>query len=166
MNFDQENSAIEVKSKEELRNLIDRAIKKVSGSKENDLCKYLPGPTGGYMHHFTLKKLKTADPSSLAGLIDEFIIRAEDPEALDPKPRAPRGSRKKRDIISFTRSDLEKVLDLARRYGDKELISKFSPQRPFPALKRDLIRSIREEKVNHDLWTSYIEVVNARSNLS
>ena len=41
---------------EEMEKLILKAIKKVCGNKENDLCRYLPGPSGGYMHHFTLKK--------------------------------------------------------------------------------------------------------------
>ena len=37
-----------VKGRQELEKTIDRAIKKVQGTKENDLCKFLPGPTGGY----------------------------------------------------------------------------------------------------------------------
>ena len=38
---------------------VGEAIKKVNGRKENDLCKYIPGSGGGYMHHFTLKKMKS-----------------------------------------------------------------------------------------------------------
>ena len=147
-------------SREDLDKLIDKAIKKVHGTKENDLCKYLPGPTGGYMHHFTLRKLKKSDPAQLFGLLQKFIVEANIPNALDPKPRAPRGSRKRRDFITFTRSDIERVLELARKVGDNDLVARFSPKRSLPFLKRELIRSIRENKIDQELWNSYAETVS------
>lgn len=150
-----------VKNRDELEKLIDKAIKKVQGSKENDLCKFLPGPTGGYMHHFTLRKLKNSDPEHLFSLLKKFIIETERPKSLDPKPRAPRGSRKRKDFINFTRTDIEKVLELARKVGDKDLVARFSPKRSLPSLKRELIRSIRENRVNHDLWNIYAESISA-----
>lgn len=146
-------------SKEELEKVIDNAIKKVSGTKENDLCKYIPGPSGGYMHHFTMRKIKNSDPAQLFELLQENIISSNKPRALDPKPRAPRGSRKRRDFISFTRTDIERVLDLARRVGDDDLMARFSPKRSLPALKRELIRSIRENRVNEELWHAYSEAM-------
>lgn len=150
-----------VKNKDELEKLIDRAIKKVRGSKENDLCKFLPGPSGGYMHHFTLRKLKNADPSQLFTLLQKFIVEADLPKALDPKQRAPRGSRKRRDLVNFTRTDIEKVLDLARRAGDKDLVARFSPKRSLPSVKRELIRSVREGRVSQELWEAYSQSILA-----
>lgn len=150
---------IEKNKKEDLEKLIDKAIKKVKGSKENDLCKYLPGPSGGYMHHFTMKKLKNSDPSHLSALIQKFITETETLIVLDPKQRAPRGSRKKGDFVSFTRSDIEKVLELARKVGDKDLVAKFSPQRPLVALKKELIRSIKENRIDQDLWNAFSEAL-------
>src|SRR5262245_24354675 len=108
------NSKQSAKDQDQLEQLIDIALKKVESKKENALCKFLPGPGGGYMHHFTLKKLKNSDPQQLFDLLQKFIINIPKPRPLDPKPRAPRGSRKKREVISFTRTDIEKVLDLAR----------------------------------------------------
>lgn len=145
----------------ELDKLIEKAIKKVHASKENDLCKYLPGPAGGYIHHFTLRKLKHADPSRYSSLISEFIINSERPIILDPKPRAPRGSRKRKEVISFTRTDVERVLELARKAGDKDILAKFSPKRPLAAIKRDLIRSIRREEISEDLWHCFVEALLA-----
>ena len=58
----------------ELESIITKAIKKVGGSKENDLCRYIPMSSGGYMHHFTLRKMKNKQPDSLANLIEKFII--------------------------------------------------------------------------------------------
>lgn len=156
-----EQGTLKMKRGEELEKLIDKAIKKVQGDKENDLCKFLPGPTGGYMHHFTLRKLKNTNPEQLFSLLQQFILTADTPRALDPKPRAPRGSRKRRDIVSFSRIDIEKVLELARKCGDKDLVAKFSPKRSLPSLKRELIRSIRETQVNQDLWNAYSEAIHS-----
>ena len=49
---------VKEKKLDELESIIDKAIKKVNGRKENDLCKFIPMNSGGYMHHFTLKKMK------------------------------------------------------------------------------------------------------------
>lgn len=142
-------------NQKELDEMISKAIHKVAGSKENDLCKYLPGSAGGYIHHFTMRKIKHSDPQQLFNLLKEFIINSDAPKPLDPKPRAPRGSRKRRDFISFTRTDIEKVLDLARRTGDDDVMARFSPKRSLPSLKRELIRSIRENRINENLWNTY-----------
>ncbi len=149
------------KSRDELEKLIDKAIKKVHGSKENDLCKYIPGPTGGYMHHFTLRKLKHTNPAQVFELLQKFILEADAPRVLNPKQRAPRGSRKRRDVVHFTRNDIEKVLELAKKTGDKDLLARFSPKRSLPALKRELIRSIREGTVIQELWDSYSQALSS-----
>ena len=146
-------------TKNDLENLIEKAIKKVNGTKENDLCKYIPGPTGGYIHHFTLRKLKNSDPSQLFDLLQKYIVDAETPRALDPKLRAPRGSRKQRDLINFTRTDIERVLELARQVGDDDLVARFSPKRSLPTLKRELLRSIRDNSVNQELWNAYSDTI-------
>ncbi len=80
---------------------------------------------------------------------------------MDPKQRAPRGSRKRRDLVNFTRTDIEKVLDLARRAGDKDLVARFSPKRSLPSVKRELIRSVREGRVSQELWEAYSQSILA-----
>jgi len=111
------------------------------------------------MHHFTLRKLKNSDPQQLFSMLQKFIIENEAPITIDPKPRAPRGSRKRRDLISFTRNDIERVLELAHSVGDTELVARFSPKRSLPSLKRELIRSIRESQINQELWNTYTEAI-------
>ncbi|EPP35594.1 hypothetical protein CP10139811_0049 [Chlamydia ibidis] len=148
---------------EEIERLILKAIKKVCGNKENDLCRYLPGPSGGYMHHFTLKKMKTSAPDQLSKMLRTFILESDSPRSIHPKPRAPRGSKKRRDFINFTKTDIERVLELARQVGDKDLLARFSPKKPLPSLKRELIRSIRQGIVSVDLWNAYVEAVKANS---
>ena len=155
---------VETKGKnfKEIEDVISKAIKKVGGKKENDLCKYLPMNSGGYMHHFTLRKMKSKQPQELGVLIEKFIINTDRPASVAPKQRAARGSRKRRDQFSFTRSQLERMLTIARLANDKEMVSVLSPKKSLAACKRELIASIRHSKVEQELWNSYIECLNAQ----
>ena len=92
MNPREDTMETKTKNLREIEEVIAKAIKKVNGRKENDLCKYLPMSTGGYMHHFTLRKMKNRQPSELGSLIEKFIINTEKPSAVAPKQRAARGS--------------------------------------------------------------------------
>lgn len=149
------------KNLREIEDVIARAIKKVNGRKENDLCKYLPMSSGGYMHHFTLRKMKNRQPSELGTLIEKFIINTEKPSAVAPKQRAARGSRKRRDQVTFTRNQLERMLNIARLAGDKEMVSILAPKKSLATCKRELISSIRHGKVEPELWNAYVESLNA-----
>lgn len=154
------------KSLKELEDIISKAIKKVGGNKENDLCKYLPMESGGYMHHFTLRKMKHREPSQLGTLIEKFIMKTDRPSSVAPKRRAPRGSRKRRDNLSFSRLQLDRMLQIARLAGDKEVISMLSPKKSLPLVKRELISSIRHGRVEQELWNSYVDCMNAENNSS
>ena len=149
------------KTYREVEDVITKAIKKVNGRKENDLCKYIPVTTGGYMHHFTLKKMKNRQPAELGSLIEKFIINSEKPSIVSPKQRAARGSRKKRDQYTFSRMQLERMLNIARLAGDKEMISILAPKKSLATCKRELISSIRQGKVEQELWNAYVESTNA-----
>jgi hypothetical protein len=154
------NTAHGTKSLAEIEDLIGKAIKKVGGKKENDLCRFLPMSSGGYMHHFTLRKMKMKQPKELLDLIQKFIINADRPTTIAPKQRAARGSRKRRDQYTFTRGQLERMLNIARLAGDKEMVSVLSPKKSLATYKRELIISIRHNKVDQDLWNGYVEAIN------
>jgi hypothetical protein len=154
------------KNLREIEEVITRAIKKVGGRKENDLCKYLPMATGGYMHHFTLKKMKMKQPQELSTLIEKFIINSEKPGPVPPKQRAARGSRKRRDQYTFTRGQLERMLNIARLAGDKEMVSILSPKKSLATCKRELIASIRHSKMEPELWNAYVEALSAMQSLN
>jgi len=151
------------KTLKELEEVISKAIKKVGGTKENDLCKYLPMDSGGYMHHFTLRKMKYRDPNELSSIIEKYIIKSDRPSVVSPKRRAPRGSRKRREHMTFSRMQLERMLQIARLTGDKEMISILSPRKALPAVKRELIASIRHGRVDQELWNSYVDCINAEA---
>lgn len=143
----------------ELEQLINGAIKKIGGKKENDLCRYLPMVTGGYMHHFTLRKMKHQGPEKLADMIRRFIIDPDKPLTVKPKQRAARGSRKKKGQIVLSESDIECLLVLARSAGNKEMVRKLLPRKELKVIKRELIASIRNGLVDNNLWNTYVEAI-------
>lgn len=154
------------KGLKEVEDVIAKAIKKVGAKKENELCKYLPMKSGGYMHHFTLRKMKIKQPQELASIIEKFVLNSDKPSITAPKQRAPRGSRKRRDHMNFTRTQLERMLSIARLAGDKEIITILSPKKSLASCKRELIQAIRHNKIEQELWNSYVEAVNAQQMLA
>jgi len=150
---------------EALEEIIAKAIKKVQGIKENDLCKYIPVNSGGYMHHFTLKKMKQKEPTGLGSLINKFILSVDRPRVIPPKQRAARGSRKKRDQLALSKLQIERLLNIARLAGDEEMIALLSPKKSLAFCKRELIQSIRYGIVDHDRWNEYVEAVNIQQSL-
>lgn len=160
---------LEVKSTKglkEVEEVIAKAIKRLSAKKENELCKYLPMKAGGYMHHFTLRKMKYKQPQELSNIIERFVINAERPLVIAPKQRAARGSRKRRDNMNFTRIQLERMLNIARLAGDKEIITILSPKKSLTTCKRELIQAIRHNKVEQELWNSYVESIQAQQTMA
>ncbi len=153
------------KTTKDIEEVISKAIKKVGVRKENELCKYLPMKTGGYMHHFTFKKMKHKQPQELAAIIEKHLIQSDKAVVIAPKQRAPRGSRKRKDHMNFTRNQLERMLSIARLAGDKEIITILSPKRSLATCKRELIQAIRHNKTEQDLWTNYVEAANTYTQL-
>lgn len=144
-----------------LESLIQQAAKKVNAKKDNDICRYLPGEKGGYIHHFTMRKMKTEAPEELQSLISKFIINVPQPINVPPKRRAARGSRKRRDALQFSRQDLERMLNLARMTGDKYMVHKLTPKKDLRTIKRELIVSIRHGKIEQELWQFYADAVTS-----
>ncbi len=161
-----QNNGQNKKELAQLENVIEQAIKKVNGRKENDLCKYIPVDTGGYIHHFTLRKMKLRQPKELSSLIERFIINRSRPNVVPPKARAARGSRKRREQFPFTKTQLDRLLNMARIAGDKEMVNLLSPRKSLGAYKRELIQAIRQGLVDHELWNGYVEAVNQQQILS
>jgi hypothetical protein len=152
-----ENESKKAKTLDDIEDVIAKAIDKVGGNNENDLCKYLPMSSGGYMHHFTLRKMKLKQPIELGALISQFILSSKDPNAVAPKQRAARGSKKRKDQMTFTRIQLERLLNIAKQTGDKEMISLLSPKTSLATAKRNLMSSIRQGVVDEELWFNYKE---------
>lgn len=149
------------KNDQKIETSIAAAIKKVGAKKENDICRYLPGPKGGYIHHFSMRKMKHEDPEQLLQTLNKYILSPSSPTKLPPKPRAPRGSRKRRDHLPLSKQDIDLLLYLARQSGQKDIIRKLTPKKDIRTIKRELIASIKHGNVKEDLWLSYVESVAA-----
>jgi hypothetical protein len=151
----------------DIEEVITKAIKRLNVKKENELCKYLPMKSGGgYMHHFTFRKMKIKQPQELASIIEKFVIQSDRPLVIAPKQRAPRGSRKRPAHMNFTRLQLERMLHFAREAGDREIVTMLSPKKSLAGAKRELIQSIRHNKIELGLWNSYTEAAQAYQMLS
>lgn len=137
------------------------AMKKVNAKKENDICRYLPGPKGGYIHHFSMRKMKYEDPEQLLQMLNKHILHPSNPSKLPPKARAPRGSRKRKDHIPLTKQDIDLLLSLARQSGQKEIVRKLTPRKDVRTIKRELIASIKHGHVKEELWQCYVESILA-----
>jgi hypothetical protein len=150
---------------ETLQDLIDQAMRKVGANKENDICRYIPAIVGGYIHHFTMRKMKTESPEELVEMIEQYIMAPDQPQKVQPKPRAARGSRKRRDQFYFSRNDLERLLQMARATGDREMVRKLTPPRKdLRLIKKELLSAIRRNVVDQELWNAFIEACGNASN--
>ncbi len=153
---------VQDKIQEELESLIKKAIQKLGVPKENDICRFIPSATGGYIHHFTMRKMKHENPVALIEMIKKSIVNVQGmPQGVPPKQRAARGSRKKRDQPLFTKQDIDRMLQMARTANDKEMIRKLTPKKDLKTLKRELTASIRRSEVDQDLWELYADAVKA-----
>ena len=152
-----------LKSLDDIEDVISKAIKKVGGRKENDLCKYLPMSTGGYMHHFTLRKMKLKQPFELSTLIEKFIIASTKPTIISPKQRAARGSRERKDQITFTKTQLDRLLNMAKISGDREMVSVLSPKKSLANCKKELMQSIRAGIADQVLWNTFTEITASQN---
>lgn len=146
----------------EIEDFIAKAIKKAGVKNEKELSRFIPISSGGYIHHFTMKKMKKKQPQELKAMIEKHIMNASTLEKVTPKSRAPRGSGKHRNKVSFSLAQIERMLQMARQAGDKEMVAVLSPKRPLALCKRELMASIRHNRIDLELWNAYIEAVNAQ----
>lgn len=160
MNNDKQNKA------GQLQTAIKTALAKLGAKNESAIRRYLRAPAGGYMHHFTYNKKKKENPDELYELINESILVNAKPKPVPHKPRAARGSRKSRDRIIFSRADLDGLLDMARRAGNTEMMRKLTKNQDIRTIKRDLITAIRHDRVEPELWNSWVAVMQSQNFLS
>lgn len=166
MSVAQQESSSTKRTLKDVEEVIAKSIRKIGCRTENELCKYLPVKTGGYMHHFTLKKMKNRQPEELASILDRYILQVDRPPVISPKQRAARGSRKRKDHLNFTRNQLERMLSIAKLAGDKEIVTILSPKKSIAAYKKELLQSIKNNKVDHELWNNYAESMQLQQSLS
>lgn len=148
------------RSSTDIKDVLRKAIDKVKGTKENDVCRYLPVQQGGYMHHFTLKKMMTQEPAELEAMLNKHILSVDEPKLVPHRPRRPRGmSGSKSDVIQVTRSELEYIIGAVRSAGDPKIAAKLMPRQKRSDIKKRLIDSIRRDEVRRELYDAYVDLL-------
>jgi hypothetical protein len=109
------------------------------------------------MHHFTLRKLRETNPKELCSLINEFIINAPSPNQIAPKKRI----RRTKPLVP-KENELKLILKLAQNTGDKYLLSKLGQKLPLSVLKKELIKSIKQNRIEDELWNSYAHALEGQ----
>ena len=141
----------------QLEQLIQAAVKKINGKKENDICRFIPISTGGYIHHFTMRKMKSEDPKQLAEWINKHIINQNNPQEVTPKQRAARGSRKRQNQYTFSEEEVKRIREYAKIAGDEDMARRLRGHNDPTTTKRELIASIRHNRIEPDLWNAYVD---------
>ena len=105
-----------------LEDLIQKALSKVNGKKERDLCRFLPC-SRGYMHHFMFRKMMQESPQQLFDLIQEYIIEPEKPQEIQLKPIEQQ--------FNISEDEMDRMLHIARQAQDLDLIEKLKAKQGF-----------------------------------
>lgn len=114
-----------------LEDLIQKALSKVNGKKEGDLCRFLPCYRG-YIHHFTFRKMMQERPQQLFDLIQKYIIESEKPQEIQLKPiEQSYQANKKMKQFNISEDEMDRMLHIARQAQDLDLIEKLKAKPGF-----------------------------------
>jgi len=141
-----------------LAEYIEKACNKMKVSTEYELCKYI-NFEDSRIHHFTFKRMKLNEPKELAELIDSQILTNEKPMIQTSKPRQKRNLNTKKFQISLSRSQISKVIAALEANEEYELVQLFSPPPSPKELKRQLIKSIKDDEIDPKLFETYLSLV-------
>ena len=111
--------------------LIQKALSKVNGKKERDLCRFLPC-SRGYMHYFTFRKMMQDSPQQLSDLIKKYIIESEQPQEIQLKQiEQSYQTNKKMKQFNISEDEMDRMLHIARQAQDQDLIEKLKAKQGF-----------------------------------
>lgn len=114
-----------------LEDLIQKALSKINGKKERDLCRFLPC-SRGYMHDFTFRKMMQESPQQLFDLIQKYIIESEKPQEIQLKPiEQSYQTNKRMKQFNISEDEMDRMLHVARQAQDLELIEKLKVKQGF-----------------------------------
>ena len=150
---------------DDLDSILQDAKKKVGASSVNELSHYLPTENGYRMHHFTLVKLKKTNPKQLKAFLKQYISGVENPKKLNSRPRKSASRSKGQIALNLEAAELQAFLRLARKAENQKLVEKLKASLPISTLKKEMLRCVKEEKIDIELWNSYVEAIKMRSNI-
>lgn len=115
----------------QLEDLIQKALSKIKGKNERDLCRFLPC-FRGYMHQFTFRKMMKEDPQQLCDLIKRYIMETEKPQEIQLKPiEQPCETNKKMKQFNISEKEMNRIHHIAKQAQDLDLIEKLKVKQGF-----------------------------------
>ncbi len=136
-----------------LEKSIKKALARTNSKNELDLRKYIPSQAddkSGYLHHFSLNKMKKTNPEQLNKLIEEFIL-------TPPSPKPIAGG-KRNQKSRFPRSEssmLIKLINIALKSGDQDAVRYLIEKCSIKEIRHAFIRTLMERKIDEQLWEAY-----------
>ncbi len=155
------NARIEVERQplEQLQDVITQAMNRIQANKETDLCHYLPHKNGGHLHHLGFGKLKNSRPADLLKMIQQYILEKETPEKVEVQSTKTQRKSKQLYEVKLGRTYLNQIVEVLRTTGNEHLIPKIDHRESLPKVQKLLIGVIKSKKIDHDLWDSYVRLV-------
>lgn len=111
-----------ISEKPSLEYLIQKAILKVNGKNEASLCRFIPFKSGGYIHYFTLRKMKQQNPEKLYDLIQTHIIQPVNPQEIAVKSLELSPTYREKRLFTITETEMDRIITLAKQALDFELL--------------------------------------------
>lgn len=93
-----------------LENLIRDAITKINGKNETSLCRLIPFKSGGYIHYFTLRKMKQKNPEKLYDLIQTHIIQPVNPQEIAVKSLELSSIYWEKRLVTITEAEMDRII--------------------------------------------------------
>lgn len=111
-----------ISEKPSLEYLIQKAILKVNGKNEAGLCRFIPFKSGGYIHYFTLRKMKQQNPEKLYDLIQTHIIQPINPQEVAVKSLELSPTYREKRLFTITETEMDRIIALAKQALDFEFL--------------------------------------------
>lgn len=155
------NAGVEAEKQplEQLQDVITTAMSRIHAKKETDLCPYLPHKNGGHLHHLGFGRLKRSRPGDLLKMIQQHILDKETPEKVESQTTKRQRKSKQFYEVKLGKTFLNQIVDVLRTTGNEHLIPKIDHRKSLPKVQKLLIGVIKSKKIDHDLWDSYVRLV-------
>lgn len=166
---------------ESLEEFIKKAMNKLSVRKENQLCLYIPY-SDSRLHHFTYQQLKKSDPEKIKSLLQEHILEKKPKKVkINYKPRAKQtdtdqnspSTQTTEKPLETSKSQITQLEEMLQKFinaldsrtihGNPEPLHAKAGDRYLRTLQNQLIKAIRQKRVDHELWDAYIELVETQA---
>lgn len=157
-----------LKSVSDIEKILEKAMAKAQVQKESDLCHYIP-IQGKRLHHLALVRMKKNSPGELENLLNQFVLEKNKLKKLPPRQRNKREleaneeDSKNQKGIKFSFNQIQRLLEIAKKEGEEDLVILLASQQSLPQIQKQLIRSIREKQIDQSLWDIYAKLASDKA---